>query len=83
MKTQQEIAEMAEREYPIPKGVHYLDSPTTYKNYVLQQAFIKGYQAAQEDKSLLSSILRHCDKYPNDADLGREIRKWMSKPLIP
>ena len=71
-KTPQELAEMAEREYLIG-GEKTLE--------LLKEGFIKGYQAAQEDKSLLNSILRHCDKYTNDADLGREVRKWMSKNL--
>lgn len=78
MKTQQEIEGMAEKRFPT---INLPPDKSFYEHNLMQHGFIKGYQAAQEDKSLLNSILRHCDKYTNDADLGREVRKWMSKNL--
>ena len=35
--------EIAEKEYPIPKGIYYLDNPTTYKHQLQQEAFTNGY----------------------------------------
>lgn len=91
MKTQQEIEEMAEKaNKQIVEGfkriLPHIAGHKTAQDLIFEgieelNNVIKGYQAAQEDKSLLNSILRHCDKYTNDADLGREVRKWMSKNL--
>jgi hypothetical protein len=59
MKTKEQIAEMAEREYPIG---------TKKTMELLKEGFINGYQTAQKDMKQCPTCKALTDTWDNDKD---------------